>query len=234
MFAIVVIGANRYLSGKKAIEEYNADIIILDDGFQYLNLHRDVNILVQKSPDDINKGRLLPAGYLREPKAAVGRSDIIVFSEDTSNDGFSKKNTNINQIWGKPFFKCKKTLGDKFNTISGAKKELQEIIDSPLGVLTGIADPDRFIKDIADIGIDVSIHFEFPDHHRFSFSDIEWINGISKSLGIEYILTTMKDLVRLKGVVPGNNKTEIIGIPMQLEPERGFFEYVLAGMGGNY
>jgi tetraacyldisaccharide 4'-kinase len=76
----VIVGASRFLAGKKAIEELGADILILDDGFQHRGLYRDIDIVLLGSSRPLGNGRLLPGGSLRESPQALRRADIIVMT----------------------------------------------------------------------------------------------------------------------------------------------------------
>src|SRR5258706_8803262 len=71
--AIVLVGANRYLSGRLAEERLGATVHVLDDGFQHLALARDVDLLLS-SEDDLGD-QPLPMGRLREPLAAASAAD---------------------------------------------------------------------------------------------------------------------------------------------------------------
>ncbi|GEM_PF-105642 len=77
----VIIGKNRFKSGMAAIDAFNPDLIILDDGFQHIKLHRDLDILLLDCKNPLGNGRLLPAGRLREnPDELEKRADLIIFT----------------------------------------------------------------------------------------------------------------------------------------------------------
>ena len=77
---MVVIGTDRYAAGQLAIEQLAPDIFLLDDGFQHLRLHRDLNILLQDFSRPFGNGLTLPAGILREPSSAASRADLVIFT----------------------------------------------------------------------------------------------------------------------------------------------------------
>src|SRR5580658_214506 len=79
----VLVGASRYLSGRLAEERLGASVHLLDDGFQHLELGRDVDLLVIDERD--LHDRLLPAGRLREPLTAAAQADAaLVHTVDDS------------------------------------------------------------------------------------------------------------------------------------------------------
>ena len=60
----VIVGPNRY---RNALRE-NADIFVLDDGFQHLQLHRDLDIVID-TPS---------AAFHREGRSALAGADIVI------------------------------------------------------------------------------------------------------------------------------------------------------------
>ncbi len=59
----VIVGSNRYENGLR----YQADVFLLDDGFQHLQLHRDCNIVIEA-----------PARFYREGKSSLSDADIVL------------------------------------------------------------------------------------------------------------------------------------------------------------
>ena len=77
----IIVGRERYLAGQIALERFNVDVLLLDDGFQHRQLRRDVDILTVPVTHPFgDPPRLLPAGTLREPPAALRRADIILLT----------------------------------------------------------------------------------------------------------------------------------------------------------
>lgn len=75
---IVITGKNRINSGKLAIDEFNAEILILDDGFQHRKLHRNLDIVLVDPDKGYGNGFMLPAGPLREPKININRAHRVI------------------------------------------------------------------------------------------------------------------------------------------------------------
>jgi tetraacyldisaccharide 4'-kinase len=59
----VIVGANRYENGLR----YSADVFLLDDGFQHLQLHRDLDIVIEA-----------PARFYREGPSSLRDADIVL------------------------------------------------------------------------------------------------------------------------------------------------------------
>ncbi|NIO07607.1 MAG: tetraacyldisaccharide 4'-kinase, partial [Deltaproteobacteria bacterium] len=75
---VVAVGADRYELGNWVLSQSEIDCFILDDGFQHLGLHRDLNVLLVDGSDSFGLQKLLPAGRLREPLSGAGRATAVV------------------------------------------------------------------------------------------------------------------------------------------------------------
>jgi len=100
----VVVSKSRYEAGLKALENFDVDIFILDDGFQHFQLYRDLDILLINSKKPFWKDKPLPFGRLREPVETYKYADIFVITKAKEED----KNL-IHELkgFGKPFFFAK-------------------------------------------------------------------------------------------------------------------------------
>lgn len=76
----VVKSADRVAGARVAVEKHGCDTLLLDDGYQYLRLHRDENILLIDATCPFGNRRIVPAGYLREPLGAISRATQIVLT----------------------------------------------------------------------------------------------------------------------------------------------------------
>jgi len=82
----VIVGKRRYLAGFVAVKRFDVEVLLLDDGFQHRQLARDVEILTVNAMQPYGTGRLLPAGTLREPRAAFQRADILLLTHTDTPD----------------------------------------------------------------------------------------------------------------------------------------------------
>ncbi|MFZ0883768.1 MAG: tetraacyldisaccharide 4'-kinase, partial [Candidatus Acidiferrales bacterium] len=73
------VGADRYTNATR-LAKRGVNWFVLDDGFQHLQLARDVDIVLIDATNPFGGGRLLPAGRLREPRSALARADIVVIT----------------------------------------------------------------------------------------------------------------------------------------------------------
>ena len=72
---------DRFAIAKVAVEELESEVLVLDDGFQHRQLHRDLDIVTIDATNPFGYGRLLPRGLLREPVKSLRRSDLVIVTE---------------------------------------------------------------------------------------------------------------------------------------------------------
>jgi tetraacyldisaccharide 4'-kinase len=189
--AIVCVSPDRYLAGTLAEQQLGATVHVLDDGFQHVELARDVDVLVT-TIGEIPNGKVLPMGRLREPMDAAARAQVLVVSDATAGAASAEAWTlGISQSCG-----ALRTLGAPIEigergTGSGEGRVL---------AVAGIAHPDRFVAALKDAGWNVVDAMTFPDHHRYTPSDVAVIAAKASSCGATSVFTTDKDAVRFESL----------------------------------
>ena len=72
----MIVGKDRYAAGMLAVERFGVDAIVLDDGFQHVQLARDLDILLLDASRPFGNGRMFPRGELRDRPSAVARAPM--------------------------------------------------------------------------------------------------------------------------------------------------------------
>ena len=193
----VIVGPDRFKTGQYVLEKFNPQVIVLDDGFQHVRLHRDMNIMVVDGNKIFGNSFIFPRGPLREPLSGIKRSDMIFVNCKATSSAESMDFTG-DHIKDVPIFKGH-YRPVKFKSIKGKDSiDLKEIKGKEIAVVSAIADPASFIRLLNTLGCRVVKEFTYPDHHAYGTSEIEDIIKDSKALGAKYIVTTEKDAVKLK------------------------------------
>jgi len=187
---MVVVGSDRYKAGLYAVKHLNPDIFILDDGFQHMRLHRDLNILLLDNARPFGNGHLLPAGLLREPLSAAKRANFVIYTrcgESEPSEYFS----------GIPFCGATHELAGIVSQ-AGLQTEPFSNLSLIRGVaFAGIAEPASFFSMLDKAGLSLSAKLSFPDHCRYGGEEIAEIMETSESVKADYLITTEKDAVKL-------------------------------------
>lgn len=199
--ACVLTSPDRYRAGTIAESELGATVHVLDDGFQHLQLDRDLD-LVMVGREDIANPVTLPGGRLREPLDTLVAADAVLAEDGVVIDvaGFDL-----------PVYRISREHpADRGATIADRAA-------GPVLAVAGIASPDRFFQDLRDQGWPVARTMGFKDHHRFTASDVERIVASAREAGAVRIVTTEKDYVRLLPFEPW--AVPVVFVPIALRPE---------------
>ncbi len=196
---VVLVDKDRVKSGLFAISEFESDTLILDDGFQYLDLKPKLNILLVDSTHPFHNHNVLPMGLLREPIKNIRRADYIFLTK--SNGGshlrhlkkFLRKHNRRAEI-----IECRhepKYLEDVYN--KAERCDLSFLKGKKIAALSGIANPQSFEDFLTEFKAEIVQARRYADHHRYRQQEIiDFINE-SKQAKAELIITTEKDAVRL-------------------------------------
>lgn len=209
----VVVSKNRYEGAKYLKEKFNVDIIIMDDGFQHRKLYRDKNIILIDATNPFGNFKYLPEGKLRESLYELKRADEIIISKSN----YVKKIKiyeilTILKIYNKKNVPVKLASFDieYFYSINGKKIKIEEIKDKKVLIFSSIANPKVFFDTIKKLEPKIIEQITFDDHHMYTKLEIDEI--IKKSSSFDYILTTEKDIVKIK-----NKNEKILVLKMKFE-----------------
>lgn len=234
--AIVCVSPERYMAGTLAEREFGATVHVLDDGFQHIELARDLDVLVT-TIGEIPNGRVIPVGRLREPKDAAARAHVLVVSDATAGAASSEAWTlGISQscgalrTLGTPVA-VSRELGTGSRSFDGLRAAPSIVAGrEPEGAVLavcGIANPERFTAGLRDAGWNVVDAMTFADHHRYTARDVAAIQSRVASSGATAVFTTDKDAVRFEGL---DLPFALYRVPLLVtfDPEAALFESIKA------
>jgi tetraacyldisaccharide 4'-kinase len=221
----VVIGKNRYSTGEKALHQLGVDGLLLDDGYQHLQLHRDLNILLIDSNIGFGDRHLLPRGILREPLEQLRRASLILLTKVDPPEAPRPLEEELRKLHPSlPIFHSHyEPLG-----LIGPKEEREELHalqGKKVLALSGIANPDSFISLLKKCGMQVIKEKLLPDHHHYTQEDIRSIEEEGER--VDWIVTTEKDMVKLTGLNIDRLPIRALHIEMRIWEEEQFFERVM-------
>jgi tetraacyldisaccharide 4'-kinase len=233
--AMVAVGADRFAVGSALEAQLPVDIFLLDDGFQHLQLARDMDILLMDASRDLAGEALLPAGSLREPIAAMGRADALVFTRAETQPGISSA---VSHLADYPVFtSTTKLLGfRRFGSLDTKLLCKDEIGAGPFLAFCGLGNPQQFFRDLENWNISASAHSVFPDHHRYSAADGAKLERATERANAHGLITTEKDAHNLKDADLRSYPVFVAVIDIAVSPEEDFLSLVagkLARRGGS-
>ena len=218
----VIVGKDRFKAGILAIQEFKPDVLLLDDAFQHLKLHRDIDLVLLDSNDPLGNTYLFPRGTLRETASALSRGDAVILTrsdiENPASLGQIKKH-----FPRKPIFHSfhipyvyKIVSGNHLQsrdrpTIS-SKYDFDIFKNKRVFAFSGIASNDDFRRTIESFQCKLENFSGFPDHHQYSDKELDKMARSATDLSVEFIFTTEKDYVRIAHKIKWPMDLVIIGI----------------------
>jgi tetraacyldisaccharide 4'-kinase len=218
--AAVVVSPDRFLAGRVAERVCGATVHILDDGFQHLQLSRDVDLLLVRHADLDDD--VLPAGRLREPAAAARVADALLVTGESSDVEEVAAALGVGTA-----FRVEPRYGVPVWLTPDVGRDPEEVPvlapGSRIVAVAGIARPQRFFSALRELGWDVVREMVFPDHHWFTAKDIAAIGAAVGETGASAAMTTEKDAVRLEHGVG----IAILPMDVAIEPADVFERWLL-------
>lgn len=191
---------DRVAAARMAIEEFECQVIVLDDGFQHRRLARNLDLVLIDALEPFGFEHVFPRGTLREPLTGLRRADVVALSRPDrvtpdERDRIASRVRGLapKAIWCEVAHQPRRLL-----SADGQELPLAELAGQRVAAFCGIGNPAGFRHTLAQAGAQVIEFREFPDHHSYDRQDIESLAKWVDSLDIEMVVCTAKDLVKLR------------------------------------
>jgi tetraacyldisaccharide 4'-kinase len=176
------------------------DCLLLDDGFQHRQLHRDLDLVLIDATRDTLRDRLLPAGHLREPLENLQRADaVIVTHADAVNEQFAQEIASYHggepAAWTRHAWTSLRRI-DATGEHAEPPAWLQE---KRVVTMLGIGNPQAMRDQIIAAGAEVAADVPVRDHQRYDPPTLAAVHD--KAAKADAVLVTGKDWVKLRGVL---------------------------------
>ena len=189
----VVVGEDRYAAGVAAEQKFGPQLHLLDDGFQHRALARDFDIVLVTG-DDLHD-KLLPAGRLREPLAALRRADAVVLSSAVKAEDLPLQKQ---LVW--------RTRRDIV---------LRDPPAAPVA-FCAIARPKQFFLQLRFAGCEPAAEAAFRDHHTYTEADIRDLLQLRQRCQAGGFVTTEKDAINLGELAAQLQPLAVVPVKMEL------------------
>lgn len=212
----VLTGSRRFLAGRAAIENFGADVLILDDAFQHRSLFRDIDMVLLDAARPFGNGFLLPRGPLREPPDAMRRADILL------RTGYTENGEPLREAASLPSFRA---IHKPQGLVAGGTRRIETVAalrGQKVFAFAGIGSPEAFRRSLTELGAAVVGFRVFPDHHPYDLSDIENLRRLAAKSGAARIVTTEKDAIRLADFPDFLAELFLLRIAMEISPAEPF------------
>lgn len=199
----VVIGKRRSENLKKFFHQVKPDVVILDDGFQHIQLYRSFNMVMFDASLPLSSYRTAPMGYLREGVTALRDADAILISraDQVTSEKIDQLLAFLSKYHRKdiPIAKFRYQPTQVLDCFDKKVMNLEDLKGKNVIALTAIASPESFYSLIESYGGIVVDKASFPDHYYFTLEDVNELLFKCSQLNA-IILTSEKDIVKIKRV----------------------------------
>ncbi len=216
----VVVDVDRVRAARTAVEELEADLLILDDGFQQLSLASDCRILLIPANNPFGNGSVLPAGPLREPVSAHRLADILV------STGSPRLTPEVLELaGGRPAFAADYHPQGWRRLAETTLAPPESLAGRRVMAFCGLGRPDSFERSLLKLNVDIRRFVALRDHQVYDQSVLDGLGLAFLASGAEFMVTTAKDAVKL----PVNYALPVMILQMEVAVGQGdeFLETVL-------
>lgn len=222
----VLVGRDRRIVAHRAVSEFGAEILVLDDGFQHHRLARDLDIVCVDAVAGLGNGRVMPAGPLREPVGSLRHADWLCIVGDEG--GPSPAVVALEERFrrdGRFAFAARRRPGLLVSLDGTRRRAATELAGRRVGLVCGIALPASFRRTVEALGARLAALRAFPDHHAYRPEDLRDLDPT-----VDLWLTTEKDATKLPPSWPGAASLWVVPIELELEDEDALLDRLEAAL----
>ena len=231
----VVIGKNRAITGKYAVEKLNAEVIIMDDGYQHWHLERDLDVVLVDTLNMFGNGCVLPRGMLREPLENLNRGDLFLLTKTDQSSILSRMelrktieryNSKAPVVESVHHPKNFVEIADWYKGITQNHMDLSELEGKNVMVFSAIGNPSSFEQTLSGIGLNIKEAVRYPDHHDYGMLEMQYILERASSHNAVAMITTSKDAVKIPTeFIYSSREIPLYILNMDIQVTDGFEEF---------
>ncbi|HEY1096282.1 MAG TPA: tetraacyldisaccharide 4'-kinase [Alphaproteobacteria bacterium] len=204
------VSADRVAGAKAIVAKGDADCIIMDDGAQNPNLHKDFTLNVIDGGTGFGNQRVFPAGPLREDiRPALERtSAILMIGNDQTN--------------------LLPRLQNRKNLFTGQiviAEDIDHLRQQAIFAFAGIGRPQKFYQTLRKAGLNVLGTKDYPDHYPFTAYDLKILQQQADQHHAQ-LVTTTKDWVRIPSGY--QHLVQFLPVALEIDQEQTLSQFLLS------
>lgn len=220
----VFSNSNRISLVNNLAQRFNC--FILDDGFQYRKLSRNVDIVVMAAREFKGDFNLIPASFFRESLSCLNRADIVVINYADELSDCEKIISMIRKRFPNILIYLSKYELDKFVNLDSQEIPLVYFQGRKFAAISAIGYPQGFFNKLRKLSINVDREIVYPDHYEFTKNEFQNIEKELISNGIKDIIITAKDRYHLPENLETKLNIGIMKIKLAIENSDDFYSNV--------
>jgi tetraacyldisaccharide 4'-kinase len=225
----VIVGRQRGLSAQRAVHDFQAQVILLDDGFQHWKLARNLDIVLIDAANPFGNGKVLPAGILREPMEQLARAGLCIITKADQRcrhdmellygtiRRYNQKAPIAEAVhrakWCIPF--------TAWNSMKIQNKEKETLpVGTKVIAVSALGNPASFEHTVKAFGYDMVRVIRYDDHHPYQETDMDAMVYQAGQAGA-VLVTTEKDAVKMPAAYIEKNAISLYVLGIEIEIIKG-------------
>ncbi|MCG3134843.1 MAG: Tetraacyldisaccharide 4'-kinase [Planctomycetes bacterium] len=195
-----VHSADRLAGADRIVAAQLGDVIVLDDGFQVRNLHRDLNVCCIDATNPWGYGSVLPRGLLREPPSALYRARPVLVTRTELVAPAVVDEIRSEVLRHSPYATVlvSRMAFTKLTDAAGAPAgSPSDLAGRRVRLASGIGNPKAFVAGVRGLGAAVTGHTEMEDHHAWCQAEADALAKTAAAESADMVVVTAKDAVKL-------------------------------------
>jgi tetraacyldisaccharide 4'-kinase len=219
--AVVLVGPSRVASARRAVEEFGAEVLVLDDGLQHWKIVPHLRVALWDATQDPRQARLFPRGRLREPLGALREMDIVVLTRYDVAPRAGEALALLRELRGVRPTVCARHRPVRLEGPGGQAENPESLGGRKIFAVSSLGNPRAFRLTLEQLGADVVGEAVFPDHHLYTGAELDAVRESARRAGAERVVVTEKDHVKLKDL-PGADDVAALVVDLEiLAPPHG-------------
>ncbi len=217
--AKVIVNPDRVAGANEAVDKIGAKILIMDDGFQHRRLARNLDIVTIDATCPFGYDKMLPAGLLREPVAALKRADAVVITRcnQAGEDELAELEKKLQLVNPDAIIARSMHRPVYAKSIDGGQISIDELKDKRVLAFCGIGNPQAFFNTVNGLGCDTVGSETYDDHYRYTDDCLADIYEQAGHLKADLILTTQKDWTKITQLAPVKKDIPLAYLAIELK-----------------
>jgi tetraacyldisaccharide 4'-kinase len=190
--------ADRAAAARRAVEELESEVLVLDDGFQHRRLHRDLDVVLVDATIPPHRDRLFPRGTLREPETSLRRANVVLLTRCDQAPDADETGERLTRLY--PHLTVATSDHRPIELFGGDEPEpVEKLNGRVVAGFAGIGNPPAFRRTLESLGASVTDFRAYPDHHPYTRADVDDLRRWAATLPADVaVATTQKDWVKLR------------------------------------
>ena len=194
---VVAVGADRAQRIAAArVNNSMCDVVVLDDGFQHVQLRRDCDLVLIDSTRPALDDGLLPLGWLREPAGSLRRASGVIVTRAVKVD--DELSNNIMKLHGQaPLAWCRHAWTGLEGIDAAVVHEVSWLRRKRVAVWAGTGNPAAIVEHAESVAAAVVDVPRLADHAQWNAPKVARLLARAQDAGADAIIVTPKDWMKI-------------------------------------